>query len=454
MRSAKALVPLLVLVLGGWGTGAAPVRGDEPTPKTGEELVDRVESTLRKLSGASFDVDGLFLVEAEGADNKMESHYTVRFERPRRWAVTMKSDSMDGQSVSDGKQLTTYLAMTKRFTVQPIPDDWDPATATDDASSIEWRVASMARRVMGYDLKSTLEGLVESSEVKEEKLDGKPCWVGSYHVGPSVFRLWVSAQGEPLVQRIEGDSTAQGGGQGDAGAMEVKTTTRFDFKNWNTKPKFTDADFTFTPPEGAEEADSLLEGMGGPPEIHPLVGEPAPAFEVDSLEGEPFKLEDLLKKNVVMLDFWATWCGPCVAALPEVAGAAEATKDKGVLFYAVNIQEDPEQIKEFLKEHKLDVPVLLDAAGEIAQKYQVSGIPQTVLIGKDGRVQVVHVGFGGDAKATLIKQLTALSEGKDLAKETLAKRDKADEKADAEEGSEGEEGAVVEEDAAEGAAAK
>jgi thiol-disulfide isomerase/thioredoxin len=133
-----------------------------------------------------------------------------------------------------------------------------------------------------------------------------------------------------------------------------------------------------------------------------------------------------------MLDFWATWCGPCVAALPEISAAADEMKDKDVVFYTVNLREDPEAVKEFLKEQELDVPVLLDAEGEIGDLYKAEAIPQTVLIGKDGRVQVVHVGFGGDAKKKLIEELTALLEGKELAQETLDKWEADQKKAKAE----------------------
>jgi len=440
MRVARRLFTVSCFgLLGVCGFGLATAHGDETTPKTGDELLDRVEATLRGLPGASFDVDGSVKIEAPGVDNTSKSTYAVRFERPRRWAIEMTTGDMGGASVSNGEELTTYFSMTKRYTVQPMPEEWDPSRPNEGAESLEWRVAEVARRLMGYDLKSIVMGVAGASSVKDDELDGKPCWLGEFKIGPSTYHVWVSADKQPLIQRVIATSEEQAGGAGDAKAMTVTTTVSLDVKNWNTNPKFTDADFAFTPPKGAEQGESLFEGMGGQPEIHPLVGEPAPKFEVDALDGKAFKLGDALKKQVIMLDFWATWCGPCVAALPEVAAAAKATKDKGVVFYAVNLQETPEQVREFLAEHKLDVPVLLDAEGQVAQEYQVSGIPQTVLIGKDGRVHVVHVGFGGDAKSTLIKQLTALAEGKDLANETLGKRDKQADDEKAEEAPDGDE---------------
>jgi thiol-disulfide isomerase/thioredoxin len=122
-----------------------------------------------------------------------------------------------------------------------------------------------------------------------------------------------------------------------------------------------------------------------------------------------------------MLDFWATWCGPCVQAMPQVEEVAKKFKEKGLVFSAVNYGEDAETIKAFLEQAKLDPTVALDEKDEIGPLYKVEGIPQTVLIGKDGTVQVVHVGFGPDLGKMLTKEIEDLLAGKDLAKETLAK---------------------------------
>ena len=88
-------------------------------------------------------------------------------------------------------------------------------------------------------------------------------------------------------------------------------------------------------------------------------------------------------------------------------------------FYAVNVAEDAETIKEFLKTSELEVPVAMDADGKITESYGVEGIPQTVLIGKDGRVQVVHVGFSDGLDDQLSQQVEDLLAGKDLAGDVL-----------------------------------
>jgi len=148
---------------------------------------------------------------------------------------------------------------------------------------------------------------------------------------------------------------------------------------------------------------------------HPLLGQKAPAFTAPMLDESSFELAQHLDRNVIILDFWATWCGPCVRALPIIADVAAGYKDQGVEFFAVNLGDDPAAVREFLEEHKLSVPVVLDRDGRIGELYKAEAIPQTVIIGKDGVVQVVHVGFSGNLQAELSHELDELVAGKKLA---------------------------------------
>jgi hypothetical protein len=102
-----------------------------------------------------------------------------------------------------------------------------------------------------------------------------------------------------------------------------------------------------------------------------------------------------------------------VRGLPILAEVAEKYKDRGVVFYAVNVREKPETIRNFLEKRELKIKVALDSEGEASERYGVTGIPQTVLIGKDGSVQVVHVGMATEKK--LSEHIEALLEGKQLA---------------------------------------
>jgi thiol-disulfide isomerase/thioredoxin len=141
--------------------------------------------------------------------------------------------------------------------------------------------------------------------------------------------------------------------------------------------------------------------------------------KLELLDGGNLDLAGYKGKNVVILDFWATWCGPCTQAMPIIEKVAHEYQDKGVLLFAVNIQEQPDDVKKFLEEAELKVAVALDKDGTVGSAYKAEAIPQTVLVGKDGTVQVVRVGLSANLEEELSKDLDALVAGKDLASEAL-----------------------------------
>jgi thiol-disulfide isomerase/thioredoxin len=145
-----------------------------------------------------------------------------------------------------------------------------------------------------------------------------------------------------------------------------------------------------------------------------LLGKPAPDFKLDLLEGGEFELAAFKDKKIVILDFWATWCGPCRSALPILAQVAEQYKSKDVILRAVDLREQPEKIRTYLKTTDFPLTILLDKDGSIAKLYGVTGIPQTVIVGKDGIVQAVHVGYSPEVKQTLQQNLDTLLAGGSL----------------------------------------
>jgi thiol-disulfide isomerase/thioredoxin len=135
-----------------------------------------------------------------------------------------------------------------------------------------------------------------------------------------------------------------------------------------------------------------------------LVGKPAPDFELALLDGARFHLA-ARKGKIVVLDFWATWCGPCLQAMPQVDRVAHEFAGRGVELVAVNLQEEPKPIRALLERLKLNPTVVLDRDGRVAEQYLASAIPQTVLIDRDGKVARVFVGssprLGDDLREAL-----------------------------------------------------
>jgi thiol-disulfide isomerase/thioredoxin len=138
-----------------------------------------------------------------------------------------------------------------------------------------------------------------------------------------------------------------------------------------------------------------------------------------TLAGKKIDSKDLDGK-VVVLDFWATWCTPCLAAIPVLREVTDEFSDKEVVFLALNTGEKNEEIEEFLKQQQWDIDVLLDPEGSVADAYAADAIPQTIVIGKSGSIESVHVGFLGEEalKQRLTDELEVLSVGGKIATAT------------------------------------
>jgi peroxiredoxin len=145
--------------------------------------------------------------------------------------------------------------------------------------------------------------------------------------------------------------------------------------------------------------------------ISPLVGQAAFVFKLPMLDGPDYELASR-KGKVVVLDFWATWCGPCMQTAPLFEEVMREFAGRDVELVGVNMEEQPELIKSVMERHKLKFPVALDRDGAIAARYSVTAIPQTVVIDRDGKIARLFVGGGKKTADALRKAVAELLEAK------------------------------------------
>ena len=118
----------------------------------------------------------------------------------------------------------------------------------------------------------------------------------------------------------------------------------------------------------------------------PTVGMQAEDFRLTDLEGKQQSLSQYRGK-IVLLNFWATWCKPCTTEMPAMQTTYEKLRDKGFVVLAVNELEDDAKVREHIKQYGHTFPVLMDRDNKVANQFGVFGLPVSVFLDQEGRVQ-------------------------------------------------------------------
>lgn len=387
-----------------------------------------------QLRMAQVDIESTMTVQAKEMKQELPSKYRFSVQRPGQFSLRLREGAMGMDIISDGKQMVTYVPMLKKYVITNSPARISSAGSIGGpgfgpAPGNNMAFIGALFETNAYE--KMLEGVVTGSYLGREQLNDKATDHLKFTQPDFSWDLWVEAGERPLIQRIAVDMSPMMKRLGNDGkevpeAMQemfkdMKVLMLMNFANWKINESIAPETFQFVPPAGSEKVASLMDleesDEDTKEEPSPLLDKAAPLVQLKTLKGESFDLTSEIGKHVVILDFWATWCGPCVKALPVLLDIAKSYKDKGVSFYAVDQQEENSVIQAFMKKQKFEMTVLVDKEGEAGQAYDVEGIPQTVIIDKQGVVRVVHIGYNPNMKKIIAAQLDAILAGKPLPKE-------------------------------------
>ncbi len=155
---------------------------------------------------------------------------------------------------------------------------------------------------------------------------------------------------------------------------------------------------------------STLWGCGGEQTLTEMERKAvAPGYSLNDLYGDLHTLEDLKGKPVI-LNFWASWCPPCVKEIPSMNRGWEKIKDEGIAMVAINVGESAATVIKFKEKHPVDFTVLLNEPGDIVDKWAVRGMPTTYIIDPQGRVVYQAVGERHWDDDALLDKVRALRE--------------------------------------------
>jgi thiol-disulfide isomerase/thioredoxin len=134
---------------------------------------------------------------------------------------------------------------------------------------------------------------------------------------------------------------------------------------------------------------------------------PAPVFNLDSMAGKAVSL-DQYKGQVVMINFWASWCGPCRTEMPILEKLHAKYKAMGFTMIGVNVEPDSQLAVNWLKSTPVTFPILFDTKSEVSKLYQVTGMPSTVIIDRKGNMRWLHRGYKAGDENEYLDQIRAL----------------------------------------------
>ena len=398
----------------------------QPATQPARTLEAKISPEARKVldemktayaAATSLDTAGTITLDTEisGKKEHQVDQFTGLFTAPNKFRHEMKGNMIAGSNgekayVLDVEQ-NAYIqkdAPKERVNPADAPKSvWDVVTmqnpslslalARDASTAIIDGATSFAVSSSKEKSAAEVEKATEVKKLDDVKIDDKPYTALSLTNTVGTFTFVVDPESH-LLRRETIDQAEFFKHIGQPDVRQAMTTVDYTSTKVGTPLKA--EQFAWAAPAGSKELTGAPEGEGA---AMALVGKPAPDFKLKDLKGNDVILSEQ-KGSVVVVDFWATWCGPCVESLPHLNKLYEEKKAAGLKVFAVSEDDDKDKVPPFVAEKKLGFTVVIDSDEQkVGDKFSVQGIPQTVVIGKDGIIKKVFIGFGPGSEEQLKK---------------------------------------------------
>jgi thiol-disulfide isomerase/thioredoxin/outer membrane lipoprotein-sorting protein len=405
MRRQLSFLAVLTII----GTAAVLAQtAAPPTPSEGLEL-------LKQVAQQYADAKSYYIESVE--ERTSNSNYSHSWQKTVITAAQSPGDRFhyEGHSsggnamkVADGKTIWTYRTDEHRYTAKP---------QTTGTSSQQTMIASELAMFQAENLRKNLgalaKGLKSAGRLPDATLvvNGRKvyCHVVRFQssdqkrASPDYLfdkTIWIDKTHQTVMKMIEHAHTYLVSGASRI-PMEEEITTVFIATELNGPVN--ESLYAFIPPSNARQIQDFpdpTKDYGGAM----MTGDKVPPLKLKSADGKVVAL-DSFRGQPVMLDFWATWCGPCVKALPQLARIYGEAKDKGLVLLAVDQDEEANTATEFLAKKGYTWPDFHDGDAEIEKLVGSSGIPRTMLIDAQGKIIYDASGMDEDALRTEIAKL-------------------------------------------------
>ena len=351
-------------------------------------LLETVGEAYRNLKRYQFDFTLLTEIRSQSGRKSVETHIDLTSVRPDRLRMLISGGLGELQVYSDGASTWVFVPPLKQYTRKSVSDA--KATTTDGSS----RFAAIAMQVF-EQFERISAGLHTAKILRTEKLEvgNTPveCLVVEVELeerDPDEKRMrtyWIDSQRNLVLKVVQLDKLS-----GDAAnALETEITTTF--RKADIDPSIPEGTFAFVPPEDAKEVATFRTSR--PTAIE--VGSEAADFRLKDLEGRETQLKSL-RGNVVLLNFWATWCGPCRLEMPVIENLHQQFHKKGLRVFGVN-DEEIDTIREYVAEHEYSFPTLVDTDQQAMNLYRIRGIPTMVVIDREGKIVQYRLGLSRES---------------------------------------------------------